>query len=269
MGYSKELFLNHVDDEFTCSICLNVLEDPVQDGEEHTFCRTCITEWLNMPNRTCPISRNYLHAEQLKRPFRVMLNLLSKLEMKCSNENKGCREVFQLENYHSHLKECEYDPSRYFNCSTCGLPVPLKTLDREHNCLESLKDHVIEMQKGLEDKNKKILGLEINLSRSENLVKMFQKKYDHQNIETAHLKEKLSLYEHKIARIESSTKSHEALKETSVLDNTFKKKSKLPRLFSSAVSRHVVNSSTFSRSSLFSTGEIRRKKWNSSTLVNE
>jgi hypothetical protein len=30
MGYSKELFLNHVDDEFTCSICLNVLEDPVQ-----------------------------------------------------------------------------------------------------------------------------------------------------------------------------------------------------------------------------------------------
>lgn len=30
MGYSKELFLNHVDDEFTCPICLNVLEDPVQ-----------------------------------------------------------------------------------------------------------------------------------------------------------------------------------------------------------------------------------------------
>ncbi len=30
MGFSKELFLNHVDDEFTCSICLNVLEDPVQ-----------------------------------------------------------------------------------------------------------------------------------------------------------------------------------------------------------------------------------------------
>lgn len=30
MGFSKDLFLNHVDDEFTCSICLNVFDDPVQ-----------------------------------------------------------------------------------------------------------------------------------------------------------------------------------------------------------------------------------------------
>lgn len=209
--------------------------------------------------------------------------------MKCPNETKGCKEVFQLENYHIHLKECEYDPSRYFNCSTCGLSISIKTSERvninfkstfyfmldsflsfkDHNCLNSLKDFVIEMQKSIEDRNKKILGLEINLSRSENLVKMFQKKYDHQNIETAHLKEKLSLYENKIARIESFNKSHETTKESSVLDNTFKKKSKLPRLFTSAVSRHVVNANTITRSALYSTNDIRRKKWNPSTLINE
>lgn len=102
MGFSKDLFLNHVDDEFTCSICLNVFDDPVQvifriefiwieekkiilllfyflkDNEEHMFCRECITEWLNVSNRTCPISRNYLNSDHLKKPFRVMLNLLSK-----------------------------------------------------------------------------------------------------------------------------------------------------------------------------------------------
>ena len=50
----------------------------LKDNEEHMFCRECITEWLNVSNRTCPISRNYLNSDHLKKPFRVMLNLLSK-----------------------------------------------------------------------------------------------------------------------------------------------------------------------------------------------
>lgn len=135
---------------------------------------------------------------------------------------------------------------------------------KDHDCLESLKDHVTDMHKSLEERNKKILGLEINLSRSENLVKMFQKKYDHQNIETSHLKEKLSLYEHRIAKIESNAKTHE---KDSVLDNTFKKKSKIPRIFSS-VGRHASSANPSTFAPLFS-NDIRRKKWNPSTLVNE
>lgn len=279
MGFSKELFLNHVDDEFTCSICLNVLEDPVQDNEEHTFCRGCITEWLSMPNRTCPISRNYLHGDHLKRPFRVFLNLLSKLEMKCPNESKGCNDVFILENYFVHLKVCKHDASRYFNCGTCGLSVPIKLLDKEHNCLESMRTELTENQKSLEEKNQKILSLEISLSRAENLTKIFQKKFDQQSTETSHLKERLAQTEHRLSSMAASAAKlkdhhHHDQKELpgGVLDSSFKKKSsKLPRLFSNAGSRHTTTmtvSSAMSRSALFAS-EARRKKWNPSTLVDE
>ncbi len=46
--------------------------------------------------------------------------------MKCPNENKGCREVFTLENYYNHFKVCKYDASKYYNCNTCKLSVPIK-----------------------------------------------------------------------------------------------------------------------------------------------
>jgi hypothetical protein len=125
------------------------------------------------------------------------------------------------------------------------------------------------MQKSIEERNNRILGLEINLCRTESLVKNFQRKYDNQNMEANNLKEKLTFYEHKIARYESSfSKSHDE-KNSSVLDNSFKKKSKLPRLFPNNVtSRHPVNANQPTSKSLF-LHEVRRKKWNSSTLVNE
>ncbi len=46
--------------------------------------------------------------------------------MKCCNESKGCKEVFLLESYYSHMKVCEYDQSKYYNCGTCGLSISIK-----------------------------------------------------------------------------------------------------------------------------------------------
>lgn len=45
--------------------------------------------------------------------------------MKCCNEDKGCTEVFQLENYNFHMKVCEFDPSRFRKCGTCNLSIAL------------------------------------------------------------------------------------------------------------------------------------------------
>ena len=56
----------------------------------------------------------------------LYLNKKKRLEMKCCNESKGCKEVFLLESYYSHMKVCEYDQSKYYNCGTCGLSISIK-----------------------------------------------------------------------------------------------------------------------------------------------
>lgn len=44
MGLPVDLFVSKPDDDFICSICHDVFEDPVMvdSGCEHVFCKTCM-----------------------------------------------------------------------------------------------------------------------------------------------------------------------------------------------------------------------------------
>ena len=54
-GYDDGRFEKVVDDHFHCSICYNVLKEPMMcRNNEHLFCRDCITEHLNTNSHTCP-----------------------------------------------------------------------------------------------------------------------------------------------------------------------------------------------------------------------
>jgi hypothetical protein len=52
--YTDEELINP---DLICSICCNILNDPLCTSCKHTFCRTCITKWLEK-EQTCPISRH-------------------------------------------------------------------------------------------------------------------------------------------------------------------------------------------------------------------
>ena len=43
-----------------CNICSNGFEDPVVTHCKHTFCKSCLTEWLNR-SKTCPACRADIH----------------------------------------------------------------------------------------------------------------------------------------------------------------------------------------------------------------
>ncbi|XP_076849602.1 E3 ubiquitin-protein ligase TRIM39-like isoform X1 [Brachyhypopomus gauderio] len=46
------------EEQFTCSICLDVFTDPVTTPCGHNFCRTCLTQyWDNSPNCICPLCK--------------------------------------------------------------------------------------------------------------------------------------------------------------------------------------------------------------------
>jgi hypothetical protein len=136
MGFSQHLFQDEVDEELICSICMDVYDEPVQDEDDHTFCKSCIHKWLETSHH-CPLDRKLLHQWDLKKTSRLVTNLLTKLHIKC--EFESCGTVVTLDTYKRHLSECQYDPSKSVVCQKgCGLPIKLPLVE-QHNCIEELK----------------------------------------------------------------------------------------------------------------------------------
>ena len=65
MGYDVARFVGEISEELICSICSEILENPLTTDCEHLFCRECINDWLR-DNHTCPIDRLYVHQRTLK-----------------------------------------------------------------------------------------------------------------------------------------------------------------------------------------------------------
>lgn len=136
MGYDVERFTVDVDEELKCTICSDVLQDPLQISScEHVFCGSCIQPWLAQ-NNTCPVDRKQTTAAEL-RQCRLLNNLLSNLKICC--DNTGCTEVVALSCISSHLEECQANLQQLVKCQQgCGRDV--KKIDvKEHNCINTLQ----------------------------------------------------------------------------------------------------------------------------------
>lgn len=117
MGYETSRFGNGVSNEFLCSICHEVLHDPVKlAGCDHIFCRTCIlpvAQSLDKSRRICPLDRNKIKRGAIEDPPRVFVNLWKELKIKCRYFDQGCQEDVSIEHLDGHIKKCQ------FNVSTC------------------------------------------------------------------------------------------------------------------------------------------------------
>ena len=86
MGWDKERFIDKdcILNDLICSICTEVILDPVQTPCEHCFCKECITTWLDEKQKFCPVDRKTLTADDLTRPYQEYIgsNLIRRaLEM--------------------------------------------------------------------------------------------------------------------------------------------------------------------------------------------
>ena len=77
-----------VSDHLRCSICHNVLEKPVETGCEHLFCEDELLEWMCRSDR-CPVCNRSLDADQIRKPSRVVCNLLADVAVKCRHHEHG------------------------------------------------------------------------------------------------------------------------------------------------------------------------------------
>ena len=130
-GYNSDRFVSAVGIEYQCTICLNVLKDPVQCREnEHHFCKSCITRYIQRYSRTCPECRDELNVETLAKPSRYVVNVLSNLRIKCDYADRGCREVVSLEGLETHVKECNFSP---VECPLDGCTMIIDKQDKKHH----------------------------------------------------------------------------------------------------------------------------------------
>lgn len=116
MGLDANLFVGKVDEELICKICLAVFENPVNTSCGHTFCRECITQWLES-SRCCPIDKKILDQEKFTE-VRALEGLIRKLLMKCKYESSGCKYSSSRYQLSAHEKECTHRPNGYFITST-------------------------------------------------------------------------------------------------------------------------------------------------------
>ena len=122
-------------DHITCSICLEVLQEPVQCvNNEHYFCKECISEHLTR-SQTCPTCRDELTTDTLRPVSRVVRNLLQQLQYtRCMYASRGCKSTVKHEDLLSHHEECGFAPVQ---CShdVCEVTVNKQDLgSHQENC---------------------------------------------------------------------------------------------------------------------------------------
>lgn len=126
MGFEVDRFSQQPSPEVICIICTSVLDDPVQCGNQHNFCRGCITKWLSTLNDgtgelngTCPACRSEMSIQRLKGSPASLKRRLSKLKILCSHRN--CDSGFlDLDHIVRHEDQCKYQRDRIHCIFGCG-----------------------------------------------------------------------------------------------------------------------------------------------------
>ena len=131
LGYDDERFESMVDQNFHCLVCYNVLKDPVMcRRNQHYFCRGCITEHLRRNSHTCPTCADELTVETLGEVPRIVKTYLNERKIRCDYENRGCRELVQLQNLNRHVAECGFSP---VVCGNQGCGETINKRDRTYH----------------------------------------------------------------------------------------------------------------------------------------
>ncbi len=108
-----------IDSELICSICKSPLNDPCCTSCGETFCRACITDWIQTQNGSCPLCRQIILIKDLKRVPRALQNMLDRLQIKCI---LGGQTELQRGNFDDHIqKVC---PKMLVVCPSADIKCP-------------------------------------------------------------------------------------------------------------------------------------------------
>ncbi|XP_028414522.1 kelch-like protein 13 [Dendronephthya gigantea] len=110
-GYDVGRFQGEVNEDLLCSICQEVPKDPrLCQHKDHIFCFAHISRHLVQNSQTCPVCRDPLTQETLRRPTGFLKNYWEGLKIKCDHHERGCPDYVRLEHLPKHVEKCGYAP---------------------------------------------------------------------------------------------------------------------------------------------------------------
>lgn len=143
-----------------CSVCMDVLNDPVMTGCLHIFCRSCLQECLQV-RETCPMDQSKVVPSRVLQAPSNLRYMLDKLHLRCPFTAHGCRQGCTRYEMENHRSVCEYNPELVIICEECELPVT--GLERKtHNCVRELK---VLIKKKEESHKRKVASFEKKISQ--------------------------------------------------------------------------------------------------------
>ncbi|XP_040580097.1 ligand of Numb protein X 2 isoform X1 [Lepeophtheirus salmonis] len=95
-------YKSDVDEDLMCQICLQPFVDPLDTPCSHTFCKSCLHNYLKV-NPLCPLDRKPLNEMTCSPSNLVLKKLLDKILVTCPNAD-SCEEILQRGNLEDHLK---------------------------------------------------------------------------------------------------------------------------------------------------------------------
>lgn len=116
MGTDPDLLVHpeHVSKQLECAICCLILETPCETSTGHLYCEQCLLEYLarsESDKPLCPVSKAELDPNDIRKPSRIIINMLAELELYCPNKEHGCEWQGQNEHVTMHLASCEKRPA--------------------------------------------------------------------------------------------------------------------------------------------------------------
>ena len=218
-GYEEERFVTAVSQNFICSICFNVLRDPVLcRRNQHCFCRGCITSHLKNSQR-CPTCADPLSLETLTAPQRMVKEYLNELKIRCVYHDRGCQEILQLQDIEQHENSCGFALAICTNRG-CDVTVNKRDFIRHENevCdLRKLKCHSCEeITKTLANVDKRVENVEKNMPTNLTVKREMAVLKRNVALNKATIEKNMANLERSVGNIERNVKTNVANLETNV-----------------------------------------------------
>ena len=221
MGWSIDRIVEEqrlVGEEVTCSICTDIVEDPVQTPCQHLFCRECISSWLEVGNSTCPTDREYLTASALIAPPRIIQRLVDSLTVRCENYEFGCSFVTKIDSI-SKLVAHQNGQCRVAKCNGLQKQVDVmrkKIVDHERYIiglqqrLKERTERISQLQRERDSQAVKITELEIRKDNQEEIIAYQKTKLSDQEKEIEEMSMQIADQVEMIDKLESTVTEQEA-----------------------------------------------------------
>lgn len=99
------------EENFSCPVCLEVLENPISIPCGHTFCNDCLDSCENISgSSTCPVCRSGFSVYEKRRARDIQRQILQS-----SGSCSGCNRQFPLSKLREHRSSCATMPDQSFS----------------------------------------------------------------------------------------------------------------------------------------------------------